>query len=283
MKQAPAVVVAIVLVVATRVALGSATALRSVRVTAQAAASAVLLEADGPLPAPKAGVLEAPPRIYLDFEQVTPATRGLTVTDDPLVRGVRVALYRAEPPTTRVVIDLTAAARYRIEAHASDPTRLTVIVGVPSAAPPPTPARVTASSPGTSGSTVSTTRAPAKNAERYMTQASDALGRLDRLRPLLASLDDQAVITDESLRAGAEEFDAVRRALGTVEPPPPLKSAHELLRTACLLGALSATTRLEASRTRDARGAPTAASAAAGSLLLLDRARSELGSSPAVK
>src|SRR5258706_16384516 len=50
--------------------------LRAVRVDAGASggATAVILEADGPLPVPVSGALDGPPRIYLDLNGVRPGT-----------------------------------------------------------------------------------------------------------------------------------------------------------------------------------------------------------------
>jgi hypothetical protein len=331
MKQGPGVAVAVGLVLAAPVTFGSAAVLRSVRVSAEAGASVVVIEADGPLPTPVVGVVETPPRIYLDFDQVTPATRGLAATGDPLVRRVRIALNRSQPPVTRVVIDLTKAAQYRIEADASDLRRVTVIVGAasdaggppaaqppapppqtetpqgpppppapqarpaaepiaPAAAPPPAPAppppppaRAVSLSPPAFDFVPSTSRAPAKDVERYLRQASVALDHLDRLRPLLTSLDAQSVIPEERLRTGVEGFEAARRVLAVIEPPPALRSTHDLFKTASVLGAMSARTRLATAPGDDATGVWTAASAAAGALLLLDRARAELGPPPPLK
>ena len=64
--------------------------LQSVRVVGGDGVTSVVLSADGALPAPKVGVLADPPRIYLDFPDVTTVTEGARVDGDGLVRGVRV-------------------------------------------------------------------------------------------------------------------------------------------------------------------------------------------------
>ncbi len=104
--------------------------------------ASVFLSADGALPSPEVGVLTAPPGIYLDFLDVAPATEGLRVNGDLLVRGVRVAVNQSRPLVTRVVIDLARPAPYRIEAGQRASGQLTIVVGVPVAlagAPTPRP------------------------------------------------------------------------------------------------------------------------------------------------
>ncbi|MEN3340187.1 MAG: hypothetical protein V7647_3863 [Acidobacteriota bacterium] len=54
-------------------------------------ASALTIHANGPLPVPTVGVLDGPPRIYLDFAGVR-LPSGITAEwQDPRVRGVRLS------------------------------------------------------------------------------------------------------------------------------------------------------------------------------------------------
>ncbi len=81
---------------------------RAVRIASQGSTFAVIIEADGPLPAPRVGVLGDPPRIYLDLPGVKTATPGTYPDPNAPVHGVRVAINRVNPLVTRVVIDLAA-------------------------------------------------------------------------------------------------------------------------------------------------------------------------------
>ena len=275
----------------------SGTVVRSVRLAPGWGDVAVIVEADGPLPSPAVGILGGSPHIYLDFPNVTTATAGILVEGHPVVRGVRVAVNQAQPPVTRVVIELARAAPHRIEAGGRERGELTVVVDAPAAtesAPAvpdaqamsspapvsPAPARVAAVPPSASGSREATARAPAKDVERYLQQASSALDRLEQLRPLLASLDALKPLSGVHLKAAAGEFESIRQALAATEPPKTLKATHDLFCTVCVLGALSATARLEAVARGDSAGAWNAASAAASAMMLLDRARAELGVAP---
>ena len=116
------------------------TTLRSVAASTVADEAVVTIEASAALPPPTVGAIDGPPRIFLDFAGVTPATSGLARTRDPRVRRVRVALNSATPPVTRVVIDLAAVLPHRVELEGG---RALVFIGAgsPAAAPlaPATP------------------------------------------------------------------------------------------------------------------------------------------------
>ena len=279
----------------------SGTVVRSVRLAPGEEAAAIVVEADGPLPTPTVGVLKGPPRIYLDFRDVTTAKVGTLVQGNALVRRVRVGLNQPRPPVTRVVIELARAAPHRIEAGGRQ-QELRVVVGASAAtqpAPPPVPQgpapavpAAQAVSPAPAPAGVATppplgaasrgvaARAPAKDVERYLQQTSSALDRLERLRPVLGSLDVLKPVSEARLKAAAGEFESTRQALAAIEPPRTLTVAHDLFGKVCVLGALSTTTRLEAVATGDTAKEWNAASAAASAMLLLDLARAELGLAP---
>jgi hypothetical protein len=75
----------------------------------------ITIDADGPLPAPTAGTLDSPPRIFFDFAGVVSRVPARTNSTDPRILRVRVALNRASPPITRVVIDLAAPLPHHVE------------------------------------------------------------------------------------------------------------------------------------------------------------------------
>jgi hypothetical protein len=268
--------------------------------------TSVLLSADGALPSPEVGVLTDPPRIYLDFLDVAAATEGIRVNGDLLVRGVRVAVNPSRPLVTRVVIDLARPAPYRIDAGLRASGQLTIVVGVPQTEPPKAaapaaapavvpavpaaapaalrppeagePAARAARSPEFARAAGATAvQTPAKDVAEYLRRASSLLERLERLRPLLVSLDAVATLPTEQLKAAAEEFESIRQALAAVVPPRTLAATHELFRDVCVLGAASATARVAPAAPDDSTRAWNAAAAAAGAIMLLDRAWAEVG------
>jgi hypothetical protein len=181
------------------------------------------------------------------------------------------------PPTSEPP---DAAARAR--AAATPPA---VPPAAPAAPPSPTPpdaeaARAARVAEFARPSGAMAARAPAKDVAQYLQQASPLLERLERMRPMLVSLDALADLPDKQLRAAAEEFDVIWRALGTVVPPRTVTATHELFRDVCVLGAASATARLAPGVPDDSTRAWNAAAAAAGAIMLLERARAELGLAP---
>jgi hypothetical protein len=239
--------------------------------------ASVLLAADGALPSPKVGVLTDPPGISLDFPDVAAATDGIKVGGNLLVRGVRVAVNQSQPLVTRVVIDLARPAPHRIDAGQRASGQLTIVVGG-AVAPAGEPAARAARSPEfarAAGATAA--RTPAKDIAQYLQRASSLLERLERLRPLLVSLDALAVLPEEQLKAAAQEFESIRQALAAVAPPRTLAATNELFRDVCVLGAASATARVAPAAPDDSTRAWNAAAAAAGAIMLLDRAWAEVG------
>jgi hypothetical protein len=119
-------------------------------------------------------------------------------------------------------------------------------------------------------------KASPKDVEKYLGKAAIAIDRLERLRPILVSLDAGAGVPDGQLKKAIDEFQSIGRALAAIEPPRKLEPTHELLSKACVLGAAGAAARRDAATEESAR-ASTAATAAAGALMLLERARANLG------
>jgi hypothetical protein len=293
--------------------------LRAVRVDAGASggSTTVILEADGPLPAPLSGALDGPPRIYLDLNGVRPATAVRLAEPNALVLRARVGLHGANPISTRVVLDLSRPTPYRIDSSGRAQGRLTIVLGVPSSAsapaPPPVrtqtrtsiPPRVTPSpsaaipsatapappasaqpAPAAPAPSPSVSRSPAAPQRRatvgdvYVIQISVPIGRLLALRPVLVSIDRRAEQPAGDLRAAIAEFDAVGRMLAAIKPPASRETNHGLLVRACALGARASRMRMESAPTDDLVSGWNAASAAAGALIMLDSASTELGYSP---
>jgi hypothetical protein len=257
---------------------GADTLLRMVRVVPAITGgpTTVLLEADGPLPEPLSGALDGPPRVYLDLKGVRPRPDAVAATLDPLVRRTRVAVHSANPLVTRVVIDLTTAAAYRIDASGREQGRLVVTLEGPprpSISPAiPVSGRRETSVPARSSKSAAASSA----ADQYLTRMSDVLIRLQALRPVLVSIDRLAESPPGGLEAAAVELEAIGRVLVAIRPPAAREPTHGLLVRACALGVRSSRMRQDSIRTNDTALVWNAASAAAGALMMLDRASSEL-------
>jgi hypothetical protein len=116
----------------------------------------------------------------------------------------------------------------------------------------------------------------ASQVEAYTAQILALVNRLQGLRPLLLAIDRRGEITTD-LNAAAAEFDEIGRILTAIKPIPARAGTHGLLLQACVLGARAARTLQDATASRDAAAEWNAASAAAGALILLDRAIADIG------
>ncbi len=260
--------------------------LRTVRLVAEASggATTVVLEANGPLPAPLTGALDGPPRIYLDLNGVRPGPAVRLAEAGTLVLRARVALHSANPVSTRVVLDLSQPSPYRIDSSGRAQGRLIIVLGgapaaAASSAPgpartrPPAPATPSTSSPGSPPAPQRGTSA----AYTWVAQVAAALGRLQALRPVLASIDRRAEQPSGDLAAAAAEFDAVARILASIRVPASQEATQGLLLRTCALGARASRMRLDSTQTGDSASGWNAASAAAGALMMLDSASTDLG------
>jgi AMIN domain len=308
---------------------GSGPVLRSVRIIPSENTTIVSIEGTQGLPVPEAGVVDGPPRIYLDFPGVTPRTAGIVVRANPLVRRVRVALNNSTPLVTRVVIDLVERAPYRLERDPNASNSLRVIVGsapdrraVPSAIPPvpplPDPVRMPTSpapeprpaspptarqmpppssvpalppsapaSPGPApapaaarqpaASDTAAKRGSPRDTEKYQKQVASVLLRLNQQRRILASIDSNASEPAEELQKALESLEGVRKTLMGIVPPDALRPVHDLLIQSSTFGAMATRLRLEGLRTNDDATMKNAESAAAGAIMLLERACADIG------
>ncbi|MEO8520808.1 MAG: AMIN domain-containing protein [Acidobacteriota bacterium] len=268
------------------------TVIRSVQTAAAGTALAVTIHADGPLPSPVVGVLDGPPRLYLDFPGV-----GLRLDSPPAaagagVRGIRAALNRPSPPVVRVVLDLDGQIPHRIDASARALGTVTVFLGDPAAAARPTeapapPASSVVSAAAAPAAALPPAAAPAaralprsKDAERYVNQVSTPLGRLNALRPSIAAIASDAAPSPADLLSVAVELDAIRGTLRAMKAPAALATTHDLLMRFCALAFRAAHLRIDPGSALDPEALRNAASAAAGALIVLDRASQDLGYLP---
>jgi len=145
---------AIVMSVATAAAVAQPRVPAITRVAIQSAgpAGSVTVDADGALPPPTAGTLDDPPRIFFDFVGVVPKVPLRTSSSDPRILRVRVALHRASPPTTRIVVDLAAPLPHHVELK---PRQLVMHFGPMTAGTDAAPANVPVPAPPPVSSPVS--------------------------------------------------------------------------------------------------------------------------------
>jgi hypothetical protein len=218
----------------------------------------IVLESRTPLPRPVIGVLDGPPRIYLDFAGFRPETSSIPSPAEGVVRGVRIALHSADPPLTRVVIDLREPTRHRLDATAATSGRLSIVVG--------------GSASRAAVSLVVGTPSPAP--PQGIARLRAILTQFDALTPLLKAIDTQSETTAVSLQAALVQLDALVDALRGVRSTRP---SRDRLAQAAALALQAVKARLENATSANAALTWNAASAAAGALLLLDSARDDLG------
>ena len=225
--------------------------------TSDALSATIVIEASGPLPEPLVGVLDGPPRVYLDFPGVARRTRGSAGDADGVVLRVRVGDFQADPIITRVVIDLAEPLPHRVDASQREQGRITVFLN--RTATPRVPRRAARD-------------VVAAAVERDTASLRNALAQLEKLRPVLSAIDARLDMPEPSLRAALDEFNGIRLSLDSLRAG----TAREDLVKVCMLGVAAVTTRLEAPENTDPSRAWNAASAAAGALITLDRARANL-------
>ena len=118
---------------------GRTSTIKDTRISRQGDLSIVTIEADGPLPTPTVGQLDSPPRFFMDFPDVSTATRGASGGSGGAVLRVRVALHSTEPRITRVVIDLAQKQPIRTEAEEQEQGRFKILIGATTPQPNPPP------------------------------------------------------------------------------------------------------------------------------------------------
>jgi hypothetical protein len=228
------------------------------------AGSALTIHANGPLPVPTVGVLDGPPRIYLDFPGVRLPSGVTAQWEDPLLRGVRLAQRTMEPLVARIVMDLLGPIAHHLDTSARLAGRIVVVLGEEPAAAP--------------GSASPTGRT--RDVEAYLSRVSTILSRLHALRPAIDAGGEGAAPADDVGDVAADELESLGRTLESMTVPGSVATTHDLLMRTCALGSRALRLRGEARATGDAAVARNAASAAAGALILLDRASRDLGYVP---
>lgn len=113
--------------------------------------------------------------------------------------------------------------------------------------------------------------------EAYRRQLVDAIERIESHRSVIAAIDLERYVTVRTLEAVNAELKNLQARIETVKPSNEMRTTHDLLLASCALGVNAVTLRIDAERRDDAAGRRNAASAAAGALMLLDRACVVLG------
>jgi hypothetical protein len=113
---------------------------------------------------------------------------------------------------------------------------------------------------------------PPGDLERYRKQAWGSLDRIRLQQPLLMSLDAGEPQNADRIQMAVAEFERLRQDLAAFKPPETLAVYHAMLAQSSTLGLMAFTLRLDAFRTGDTTTTRNASSAAAGAVLLIERA-----------
>jgi hypothetical protein len=113
----------------------------------------------------------------------------------------------------------------------------------------------------------------------YELEVRPAFSALDGLRPVLEYYRELRVVSFERTTAAADRFERMRAHVESLTPPPEASAIHATLISALRMGIEATTRRREAAATNAMPTLRAASSAAAGALLLGDRARNDLVSS----
>jgi hypothetical protein len=116
--------------------------------------------------------------------------------------------------------------------------------------------------------------------EDYRRQLSDSIERFESHRVVIGGIDLERYVTVQTLEAVGTELKSLQAKLQPLKPSAELRPTHDLLLASIALGVNAVGLRLEAERRDDATGRRNAASAAAGALMLFDRACVVLGCAP---
>jgi len=111
---------------------------------------------------------------------------------------------------------------------------------------------------------------------QYRRSIALSMARFRRLKPALDDVKALAGSSPAALAAIERLAKQIRKSLEKVVPPGKLAAAHALLVSAADLAVNAADIRLEATRAADMARAWDASAAAAGSLMLTDRARTDI-------
>jgi hypothetical protein len=113
--------------------------------------------------------------------------------------------------------------------------------------------------------------------DRYREEVADVFAALPPVRRTLRSLDQLIPMLPEEVQQAQTVLTRVSARVDDLRAPRELDETHLLLQRGLALALRATTARLEAMQRGDHDAEWNAASAAAGALLMLDRARDDLG------
>jgi hypothetical protein len=251
-----------------------ATSLRQIRITGPAVSPVIVIEADGPLPIPIVGEAANPPRLFLDLANVRTSGTTVPAPDGGLAIRVRAAQHSASPLSARIVIDLDAAAVYKLEQTARTSGRISVSLARRDDRQPLDARGRSAGGRGAASRTPERARRnPSGPADRYLRAVSPLVSAMESLRDVLQAIDRRTAVDADRAAEAADLLPGTAAGLDALHPPGDLANAHDLLRSACAM-ASTALAQVQA-----AQGQPipwNASSAAAGALIMLERAEAAL-------
>jgi hypothetical protein len=163
----------------------------------------------------------------------------------------------AIPPVPPLPPPMAEADATRAPARSSSPNALTSGPRVPYRPPAPPPS--------------------SREIEKYRALAGNVLDRLKLQMPLLETMQSETDDMVSRMPAALEEFDRLRDELAAMKPPEATRAQHDMLLQAARLASTAARVRMEAVQSDNAGLRRNAASAAAGAVLMLERAFVELG------
>lgn len=118
---------------------------------------------------------------------------------------------------------------------------------------------------------------PVQEVAVYRKRIYGELARMEAQRALVARIDAGENVGSNALALAAQEFTDLRRNLEAVKPSVVVAVTHDLLMTSCTFGAMASRLGIDAAQFGNPETRRRAQSAAAGSLMLFDRACSDLG------
>lgn len=177
------------------------------------------------------------------------------------------------PPASISQPETPAASAADTPAPPTVPTPTVPPPAVPSPPmPPPPPARNPVLSPEPLRPVL-----PARDVENYRKQVFAELARMEALRAVIERIDAAQNHPSDDLASTATQFTEVRRKLEAVKPAAVLAPTHDLLMTSCTFAAMASRLAFDAAADSNPDTRQRAASAAAGSLMLFNRACVDLG------
>ncbi len=119
-----------------------------------------------------------------------------------------------------------------------------------------------------------------RQADGPFAQLVGIIDRLEKLRPLLVAIDARSTQPGVNLQVAAAELSSIGKAVSGIRFTSRTNRTQGRLVQACGLASQAIKARMESEASGNPTLGWTAASAAAGTLLLLDGARAELGLPP---